>query len=766
MSAERIPGPLARRLYEEVLPQTLAAYEDTVAVIGIDGPTAAGKTILADDLAELLRRDGRPVWSYRLDWTLAEREPRLADLAHLREARVDTFPFEGELHMRLDLARGFLAQVRRFREALCADPTGPRRSQVIRLDRLYSRPDGGRAVGGAECRLEPGLVILIEGHYTARPELDELIDLNLLLLSSPQELLRRKVARVSGYRGEAEAVDYFQRIDLPSFRHHLARFGSRFDRVVDNSDYRAPRLESLAFVRAWLGDDAPSGESLHEGVSGVAARLLSPSLFVESALSSALEALLDAVVSWDRMVGEYLRQDAGGVGGDPFQQAESLLAGLERRFADHAIRFRLRHTHASPGVDARRLPLSLGVSVTAPRGEPLHLLAEVAHGALEIQVVWAGGRSRVRIEREIGAVTPPDGVRLRVSAPYHPLPVHEVPPRLLTPAPFTLPDFLHDYPLAIEAADEALSPTQGLRRLLDRGGVWVQRFSRFAELALFDELVAAGGGISVRAGHHLIALRSDDEALCRRFKAFRRNTPAADEMDCAFSASMIEVPFGPDYCRLVDRLVAEGVRHFHIDVGDGRFIPRVIDVLDKVHYLRRHHPEVRLHAHLMAEEPQAAEEGGVSLIDRYLDAGCHAVALHPRAVAREEALIAALHHIRRRGARPGLVLETDRPIDDALWTIVRQADLDWSVVMGVPVGRGGQRFDPATLERLAALQRLARADGRRFLIEIDGGLTLDVIEPCRRAGARLFAGWSIVRADGEEATLDRLRRLQQRLAEA
>src|SRR4051794_32883470 len=78
-----------------------------VRVIAIDGPTASGKTILCDWLSSQLAASGIPCWTYRVDWSLCARTERSEDLAGLRGQECD-FPFEGELHMRLDRVREFL----------------------------------------------------------------------------------------------------------------------------------------------------------------------------------------------------------------------------------------------------------------------------------------------------------------------------------------------------------------------------------------------------------------------------------------------------------------------------------------------------------------------------------------------------------------------------------------------------------------------------------------------------------------------------------
>ena len=73
-----------------------------IGIVCIDGPTAAGKTILAEDLAKIITRQlSIKVDFYRLDWTLKERLERENDLKVLMKDN-DPFYYEGELHMHLN----------------------------------------------------------------------------------------------------------------------------------------------------------------------------------------------------------------------------------------------------------------------------------------------------------------------------------------------------------------------------------------------------------------------------------------------------------------------------------------------------------------------------------------------------------------------------------------------------------------------------------------------------------------------------------------
>ena len=52
------------------------------------------------------------------------------------------------------------------------------------------------------------------------------------MLSDKDELLRRKLDRVKSYRSSKEARDYFWKIEVPSFSHHLARYYKNIDLII------------------------------------------------------------------------------------------------------------------------------------------------------------------------------------------------------------------------------------------------------------------------------------------------------------------------------------------------------------------------------------------------------------------------------------------------------------------------------------------------------------------------------------------------------
>jgi pentose-5-phosphate-3-epimerase len=73
------------------------------------------------------------------------------------------------------------------------------------------------------------------------------------------------------------------------------------------------------------------------------------------------------------------------------------------------------------------------------------------------------------------------------------------------------------------------------------------------------------------------------------------------------------------------------------------------------------------------------------------------------------------------------------------------------------IGFGGQIFDSSTFGRIAALRNYALAEEIELLIEVDGGLTTEIIPQCLVNGSQLLAGWSIIRGQDKNELRDKIR---------
>ncbi len=233
--------------------QSSIRFNGNFCIIGIDGPTASGKTTLADALTVALVAKHIPVFVYRLDWTLLPRENRLEQLDKYLN-RQTAFEYEADEHMNLDLAADFLKKVEAYRFRNFS-------SEHIELNGLYNRDDAGRCTGNAEVDLLPRMVIIVEGHYTHHPKLRRFFDLNYLLVASPAELLRRKIARVGSYRDADRTTDYFNFVDRSSFRHYFVLNTAWFEHIFVNENFEnQQRIGYEKALTLFKQDTTPSSQ--------------------------------------------------------------------------------------------------------------------------------------------------------------------------------------------------------------------------------------------------------------------------------------------------------------------------------------------------------------------------------------------------------------------------------------------------------------------------------------------------------------------------
>jgi ribulose-phosphate 3-epimerase len=155
---------------------------------------------------------------------------------------------------------------------------------------------------------------------------------------------------------------------------------------------------------------------------------------------------------------------------------------------------------------------------------------------------------------------------------------------------------------------------------------------------------------------------------------------------------------------------------------------------------------IPLDVHMMVSDPGR-------YAPRFIEAGADWVSIHHEACPEPRDVIA---DIRTRGARPSLAVSPDTPVAVLAPTA---AELDMVLVMSVYPGFGGQRFIPESLGKLAEARALRDRLGARFLIEVDGGITIENAGAAAAAGADvLVAGTAIFSAADYTAAITAMRR--------
>jgi ribulose-phosphate 3-epimerase len=191
------------------------------------------------------------------------------------------------------------------------------------------------------------------------------------------------------------------------------------------------------------------------------------------------------------------------------------------------------------------------------------------------------------------------------------------------------------------------------------------------------------------------------------------------------------------------RLEGTGVPLLHVDVMDGCFTPMMTVGPPLVKALRT--PLLK-DVHLMIRDP-------LEKLADYVSAGADVVTVHVESCTHvhrvlqqlgtmKNATDAARGIVRGIALNPGTPLEAIEPLLD---------DVDLVLLLAVNPGWGGQRFIPATIDRIARARRLLEAAGRRILLGVDGAITKENIRRLTGTGVDLVVTGSAV-FDGKTPT--------------
>lgn len=188
-----------------------------------------------------------------------------------------------------------------------------------------------------------------------------------------------------------------------------------------------------------------------------------------------------------------------------------------------------------------------------------------------------------------------------------------------------------------------------------------------------------------------------------------------------------------DFVRLAEeiaRVEAAGADWLHLDIMDGHFVPNLTFGPPVVAAIRKI-SKLPLDVHLMVSNPAA-------LVEQFAEAGADYLTVH---VETEPHLHRLVNRIRELGVKPAVTLNPATSVD-LLDEILSEVDM--VLVMSVNPGFGGQKFIPASLDKIRRLrQKLKRLD-RQVLIEVDGGVNQATAPQLIEAGVDVLVAGSAV----------------------
>lgn len=188
-----------------------------------------------------------------------------------------------------------------------------------------------------------------------------------------------------------------------------------------------------------------------------------------------------------------------------------------------------------------------------------------------------------------------------------------------------------------------------------------------------------------------------------------------------------------DFTRLGEQVAAvenAGASYIHFDVMDGHFVPNLTIGPFIVEWVRKA-TNLPIDAHLMIENPD-------NFIGAFAKAGASMISFHPEATYHVHRTIG---YIRQSGCKAGVVLNPATPLAMIEEVIT---EVDYVLLMSVNPGFGGQKFIPASLDKLRRLRTLIQLSGSQARIEIDGGIGVENAAAVVNAGAEILVAGSAV----------------------
>jgi len=195
----------------------------------------------------------------------------------------------------------------------------------------------------------------------------------------------------------------------------------------------------------------------------------------------------------------------------------------------------------------------------------------------------------------------------------------------------------------------------------------------------------------------------------------------------------------------VDAVLEAGADVVHFDVMDNHYVPNLTIGPMVCKALRNHGVTAPIDVHLMVQPVD-------DLIRMFADAGATYITFHPEASRHVDR---SLQLIRDLGCKAGLVLNPAVGLDTVRWVMDK---MEMLLLMSVNPGFGGQKFIPATLDKLAEARKLIDSSGEDIRLEIDGGVTVQNIRQIAAAGADTFvAGSAIFGVDDYAQVIEAMR---------
>ena len=188
----------------------------------------------------------------------------------------------------------------------------------------------------------------------------------------------------------------------------------------------------------------------------------------------------------------------------------------------------------------------------------------------------------------------------------------------------------------------------------------------------------------------------------------------------------------------IKKLNNSTTNYIHIDVMDGKFVEDTqINTIEKITTLANT-SDKQLDIHLMVENPleyiQKLDNKNIKYIIFHLEI--------------QEDIEMLIQEIKAKGYLPGIAINPETNIEKLI-PYLNQIDL--ILIMSVKPGRGGQKFIPTTVDKIAKLKKIIQENKLNILIEVDGGINNQTIKDVKNIDIAVAGSYIIKSPDYNKA---------------
>ncbi|MEK7593130.1 MAG: ribulose-phosphate 3-epimerase [Patescibacteria group bacterium] len=198
-----------------------------------------------------------------------------------------------------------------------------------------------------------------------------------------------------------------------------------------------------------------------------------------------------------------------------------------------------------------------------------------------------------------------------------------------------------------------------------------------------------------------------------------------------------------------------------IDVADGKFTSHKTwnqpkDLSDAKGQLS----DVNLELHLMVENPQ-------EVIDDWIKAGAKRIIIHHEAAVdsakkhldnnETDVLNFILEKCEANGVELGLAINPETSAEELTPHLDK---IRFIQILAVNPGLAGQQFQVSTLDKIKFIKELNDTYFGSIIVEVDGGINLEMAKLCKQAGADILAAASYIwNSENPKAAFEELNRI-------